>query len=92
MSAEALPEDVWRARQRAHAERVRPWIEPRLERRRTGRKHPTDDFLFDYYPYSPNRLATWHPGAGVVLEGDAEEFLRHDAYVRTDGGVVATTA
>ena len=92
MSTEVLPEAVWRHRQRAHAERVRPWIEPRLERRRTGVKHPTDDFLFDYYPYSPSRLATWHPGAGVVLEGDAEEFLRHDAYVLTDGGVVATTA
>lgn len=85
-----LTEQEWRARQRHHADRVRPWIEPRLERRRSGLKHPTDDFLFDYYPYSPNRLATWHPGFGVVLEGDAGEFLAHDAYVRVDGGVTAS--
>ncbi len=25
------------------------------------------DFLFDYYPYSPGRLGTWHPGLGVRL-------------------------
>ena len=85
-----LTEPEWRERQHAHTERVRPWIEPRLERRRTGLKHPTDDFLFDYYPYSPNRLATWHPGLGVVLEGDASEFLPHDAYVQTDDGVTVT--
>ena len=90
MSTDVLPESVWRGRQQAHAERVRPWIEPRLERRRSRLKHPTDDFLFDYYPYSPNRLATWHPGLGVVLAGDAGEFLAHDAYVQTGDGVTAT--
>lgn len=90
MSSELLSEEEWRARQQAHADRVRPWIEPRLARRRSGLKHPTDDFLFDYYPYSPNRLATWHPGYGVVLQGDAAEFLRHDAYVETDRGVTAS--
>jgi hypothetical protein len=90
VSSELLSEEEWRRRQQAHAERVRPWIEPRLERRRSGLKHPTDDFLFDYYPYSPNRLATWHPGFGAVLEGDASEFLAHDAYVQTDDGVTAT--
>ena len=83
-------EGEWRARQAAHRDRVRPWIEPRLERRRSGLKHPTDDFLFDYYPYSPNRLATWHPGFGVVLAGDAQEFLEHPAYVQVDEGVTAS--
>jgi hypothetical protein len=85
-----MREEEWRGRKVAHRERVRPWIEPRLDRRSRGRSHPTDDFLFDYYPYSPNRLATWHPGHGILLEGAAEEFLRHPAYVRTSSGVTTT--
>ena len=84
-----LSEDEWRARQQAHRDRVRPWIEPRLARRKAGVKHPTDDFLFEYYPYSANRLATWHPGVGVLLRGDASEFLVHDAYEQRDEGVAA---
>ena len=48
--------------------------------------------MFDYYPYSPNRLATWHPGFGVVLEGDSHEFLAFPAYVQTDDGVTASIA
>jgi hypothetical protein len=85
-------EEEWRGRQAAHRERVRPWIEPRLKRRSTGHAHPTDDFLFDYYPYSPNRLSTWHPGHGVVLEGAADEFLANPAYQRTPHGVATTLA
>lgn len=85
-----MRQEEWTAAAAAHADRVRPWIEPRLERRKQGVKHPTDDFLFEYYPYSPNRLATWHPGYGVVLEGDTDQFLAHDAYVRTDDGVTAS--
>ena len=38
------------------------------------------DFLFDYYPYSPGRLGTWHPGLGVRLEGDWEPSSNADAY------------
>ncbi len=82
-----MEEVEWRARQRAHRERVDPWITPRAERRRTGAKHPTDDFLFEYYPYSLNKLRTWHPGLGVVLEGQADEFLAHPAYRRSADGV-----
>jgi hypothetical protein len=85
-----MREEEWRGREAAHRARVRPWIEPRLDRRQRGGKHPTDDFLFDYYPYSPNRLATWHPGHGVVLEGDASTFLTHPAYVSTTEGVTTT--
>ncbi|MBI1350059.1 MAG: 3-methyladenine DNA glycosylase [Actinomycetales bacterium] len=85
-----MREEDWRRRQAAHHSRVRPWIEPRLARRSRGRRHPTDDFLFDYYPYSPSRLATWHPGYGVTLEGAADAFLAHPAYVRVDGGITAT--
>jgi hypothetical protein len=38
------------------------------------------DFLFDYYPYSPGRLGTWHPGLGVRLEGDWEPSSNSHAY------------
>lgn len=82
-----LQESDWRSRQQRHRARVRPWIEPRLDRRRRGERHPVDDFLFEYYPYSPTRLMTWHPGHGVVLAGDAEEFLGNSAYCRVDEGV-----
>lgn len=57
----------WSAREQAHTERVRPWVEPRLRRRREGRRHPVDDFLFEYYRLSPGRLLDWHPGWGVEV-------------------------
>lgn len=84
---EGLDEVHWRARQARHRERMEPWLAPRRDRRRRGQAHPVDDFLFDYYPYSLAKLAAWHPGYGVVLLGDAESFLEHPAYVRTDQGV-----
>ncbi len=66
---------------------MRPWVEPRLERRERGEKHPVDDFLFDYYPYSPHKLLTWHPGFGVTLEGDAHDFLAYEEYEVVPDGV-----
>lgn len=65
-----LSEHEWRERAAAHAARVAPWIEPRLQRRTRGVRHPVDDFLFDYYSWRPGQLARWHPGAGVLLLGD----------------------
>lgn len=87
-----MDERTWRARQAAHRARVEPWVTPRLDRRRRGDKHATDDFLFEYYPFSPSKLLTWHPGAGVVLEGDADEFLANPAYRRTPTGVTVDPA
>ena len=85
-----MREDDWRERRRRHRARVEPWVAPRLARRENGQSQATDDFLFEYYPYSVGRLRTWHPGYGVVLEGDAREFLDHPAYVETDDGVTAS--
>ena len=45
------------------------WLDGHLARRRTGAKHPVEDFLFTYYSHRPSRLRRWSPGAGVVLEG-----------------------
>jgi len=59
-------------------------VEARLERRAAGRKHAADDLLFDYYPFSPAKLSTWHPGFGVgqteLMESTAplRERLRDD--------------
>lgn len=48
------------------------------------------DFLFDYYPVSPEKLSTWHPGYPVLLEGpEAEEYLRLAGYGNVPGGVRA---
>ena len=77
-----LLEPQWRIRQLAHTERVLPWVTPRLERKKLGLSHPVDDFLFDYYPYSVNKLLSWHPGHGVELQGDVTEFDPHPAYRR----------
>src|SRR5262245_10103724 len=75
MTATVLEPAEWRARAAAHEARVDGWVRPHLERRRLGKKHPVEDFLFTYYPYRPAQLRRWHPGAGVVLAGaDPDEF------------------
>ncbi|MEU5720602.1 3-methyladenine DNA glycosylase [Micromonospora sp. NPDC047738] len=67
----------WQARRRAHEERTDAWLTPHLARRRSGVKHPVEDFLFTYYSYRPAQLRRWHPGAGVVLrDADPAEFGR----------------
>ena len=77
-----LPAEQWRARARDHAEAVHQLTRGRLERRRTGSRHPVEDFLFEYYGHRPAQLARWHPGAGVALEDAAERggwpFYRYD--------------
>lgn len=86
-----LPEDVWRARAAAHAARVDGWMQPHLERRRRGEKHPVDEFLFTYYPTRPGQLRRWHPGVGVALLG-ADELADDPAYTTVDGAVVVDAA
>ena len=78
---ELLDRPTWQALAAAHAARVDVWIQPHLERRRTGQKHPVHDFLFDYYSQRPAALRRWHPGFGVVLE-DAAEFEGVKGYGR----------
>lgn len=83
----------WLPLAQAHRDRVQPWIAGRLERRSRGRKNAIEDFLFDYYPYSPNKLATWHPGYGVVLEGpEATPYLALSGYRSEGDGVTADIA
>lgn len=77
MTTELLPVELWRRMREDHQAIVLPWITPRLERRSRHESHPVDDFLFEYYPISTNKLLTWHPGFGVSLsanEADLEGF------------------
>jgi hypothetical protein len=79
-----LEEPVWRALAQQHARRVEALTADRVARRRRGRKHPVEDFLFDYYGHRPGQLARWHPGPGVALAG-ADERAGWTAY-RVEGG------
>lgn len=85
-----LGESEWRALRAQHEARVRPWVEPRQERRKKGEAHPTDDFLFEYYPYSVGKLLAWHPGYGTALTGNADEYLEFPQYVRASEGITTS--
>ncbi|SCG37627.1 3-methyladenine DNA glycosylase [Micromonospora inositola] len=88
--AAALDVAGWQARRRAHEQRVDAWLAPHLARRRTGEKHPVEDFLFTYYSHRPAQLRRWHPGAGVVLrDADPAEFGRD--YRATAAGLTLDT-
>ena len=86
------PEPVWWQRRLDHEQRVDRWVLGRQERRARGDRHPVDDFLFEYYPYSVNKLRTWHPGFGITLAGDDATlglYRSHPDYIATDEGVTA---
>ena len=77
MTHRVLPPEVWHRARDEHQATVLPWITPRLERRSKHQSHPVDDFLFEYYPISTNKLLNWHPGFGLSLlanETDSQEF------------------
>lgn len=83
----------WRARARAHEQRVRGWTDPHQARAAAGERHPVYDFLFTYYAFRPAWLRRWHPGPDVVLAGDAaREFLRWPEYRATPEGVMLDVA
>ena len=67
-----LDADEAAERAAAHRARVEPWVTPHLERRRTGTRHPVEDFLFTYYSFRPAALLRWHPGFGTVLTSPGE--------------------
>jgi hypothetical protein len=75
----------WRRLTDAHIERVRPWVQPRLDRRAVGERHPVEDFLWEYYRFRPGQLLQWHPG---WREGAADhEGLRGDREYDTVAGI-----
>ncbi len=90
-SVRVVTEGQWRERIARHQERVEPWVRDRLERRARAKKHAVYDFLFDYYPYSPNKLMTWHPGFGVILQGrPPTPVYTETPYYQVPGGVTTS--
>lgn len=80
--------EEWREAERLHAAAVDDLTGDHLARRRTGRNHPIEDFLFVYYRHRPGQLRRWHPGPGVTLLG--EDTTGREAwpfYRRTDDGI-----
>ena len=88
---EVLAEETWRACAAAHAERVDAFVQPHLERRRDGVKHPVHDFLFTYYSQRPAQLRRWHPGYGVGLE-NGEEYAGLKGYAGFETGASAPSS
>lgn len=84
-----LSAEVWHPLASAHRARVRTWTRPHLARRRAGEKHPVEDFLFDYYSFSPAKLERWHPGAGYALADPGTQAYRDLADYRACTGEVA---
>lgn len=88
-----LEQEEWRAREEAHAARMRPWTRPYQQRRSRGEKHPVHDFLFQYYSLRPAHLERWQPGPGVALAGnEAKRFLERPEYRQTDEGIALDEA
>ena len=58
------------ARKSRHRQRVERLTADHLARRTRGERHPVWDFMFNYYPVTPGKLAHWHPGAlrGIVAD------------------------
>ena len=80
-TASVLAPEAWNEIRIKHEARIDAWVQPWLRRRAAGRKHPVEDFLFDYYSYSPAQLRRWHPGADIRLTGPGcESFLRRRGY------------
>lgn len=80
-----LGPEVWRPLDAAHAARAHARTRDHLDRRGSGRKHPLEDFLFEYYGFRPGQLARWNPGPEVGLV-DARDHAGRRHY-RTDDGV-----
>src|SRR5690625_549099 len=82
--------DDWAPVAAEHRARVRTWTAPHLARRAAGQRHPVEDFLFEYYSYSPSKLERWHPGLGHVLTGAGiDEYAALADYRACDAGVTA---
>ena len=80
--------EEWREAERRHSAAVDELTGDHLERRRTGRSHPIEDFLFVYYRHRPGQLRRWHPGPGIVLAGeDTTGRAGWPFYVTTSEGV-----
>ncbi|MCS7063317.1 MAG: hypothetical protein NZM04_04615 [Methylacidiphilales bacterium] len=60
--------EEWSCERENARRRARQFLDPHLERRKRGSKHPIYDFLFEYYSFRPSHLLRWSPGLDVFLE------------------------
>lgn len=70
-----------RTARRAHELRADALTAGHRERKAAGAKHPVEDFLFSYYPFSPARLRRWHPGTGVSYDAAADRGPHGDPVI-----------
>lgn len=66
----------WFAARTRHLEKLRPVLDPYLDRRSRGRDDPIMDFLFEYYSFRPSALRTWSPGLGTAVTVPGETAVR----------------
>lgn len=86
---ELLSPAAWQSRQAAHQERADALTAGRRARNQSGEKHPIEDFLFTYYPFTPGRMRQWHPGWNTALTGTEDQlaaFAAPSHYVRDATG------
>ena len=75
-----LPQAHWQHLAGHYVMQVRQWTLPFRQRRKKGKSHPVDDFLFVYYRYSSGQLENWHPGFDrrlVCPGGVPNAFSKH---------------
>jgi hypothetical protein len=70
----------WREAQGVHKIRAEALTVGRRARKQIGERDPVDDFMFEYYPYTPTKLETWFPGVGITLEIDSTEAFDFPTY------------
>lgn len=74
----------------AYRARLAPYVEPHLDRRSRGEKHPVHDFMFSYYSFRPAQLLTWHPG--FPASGDPAALPRLQPLLSSIRDLLAATA
>lgn len=86
-----LSPDQWQQLAKSHCERLAPFVQAHLERRKRGQKHPVHDFLWEYYRFKPTYLLRFSPGIGTFLE-KGESFLEFPQFARFSQGVALDKA
>ena len=85
---------TWLIARNNHVQITESWVADRLRRRSLAQKHPVDDFMFEYYPISPKKLQTWHPGIEHTLtvnESD-KSYFDDNQYVTNDNQLSVSRA
>lgn len=69
----------------AHEDRADRLTAGHRARKARGEKHPIEDFLHTYYPFSPAQLRRWHPGWQVAYPLEADAPVHGVGDVKADG-------